>query len=105
MSLRPLIIDVEVTVPVPGALAVNIVFDQDMNVALLPAVGTFTVTSDGVPLVVTPIGWATARKLSCNTDGDPPAVTAFVCQNVLDVLCVSSLGTFARKQSNVQWFP
>lgn len=89
----------------PGAMAVNIIFDQAMDIGLLPTVGTFTITSDGVPLVVTPVGWATSTKLSCNTCGDPPAVTAFVRQNVHDPLCVSALGTFARPQSDLQWFP
>lgn len=105
VPLRPLIVDVEVTVPVPGAMVVNIVFDQAMNQALLPAVGTFTVTSDGVPLACTPVAWTSATKLSCNTVGTPPVVSGYVKQNVLDVLCVSALGTYARKQSNVQWFP
>lgn len=102
---KPVIVDCEVTIPVPGAMAVNIIFDQPMDTALLPAVGTFTITSDGVPLVTTPIAWATPTKLGCNTVGDPPAVTGWVRQNVHDPLCVSALGTFARPQVDLQWFP
>lgn len=89
----------------PGAMAVNIVFDQAMDTALMPVVETFTITSDGVPLTTTPVGWSTPTKLACNTNGDVPIVAGYVKQNVLDELCVSAHGTFARKQSNVQWFP
>lgn len=105
MPLRPLIIDFEVTVPVPGALAGRIVFDRDMDTSLLPVVGTFTLSSDGVPLVMTPVAWTGLRRLDCNTIGTPPVVSGFVRQNVLDELCVSAAGTYARPQSDVQWFP
>ena len=83
----------------------NVIFDQPMNTGVLPAVGTFTVTSDGVPGVVTPVAWSSPTELNCNTLLTPPVVTGFVRQNVLDPLCYSVLGTFARKQSDVQWFP
>ncbi len=86
-------------------MAGNIIFDQPMDEGLLPTVETFTITSDGVPLVTTPIAWISPTELQCNTTGNPPAATAYVKQNVLDPLCVSALGTFARPQSNVQWFP
>ncbi len=86
-------------------MGLDIVFDQDMDDSVLPAVGTFTVTSDGVPLVCTPTVWSTVRKLSIMTTGTPPVVNAFVKQNILDVNCFSALGTYARKQSDLQWFP
>lgn len=105
VQLRPLIVDCVVTLPVPGAMVVNIVFDQPMDMGLLPTVGTFTVTSDGVPLVTTPVAWVSATELSCDTGGTPPGVSGFVRQNVLDPLCVSAVGTFARPQADLQWFP
>lgn len=105
VPLRPLISDCVVTIPVPGAMAVRIIFDQNMDTTNLPAVGTFTITSDGVPLVVTPIAWDTPLLLACNTAGDPPAVSAYVRQNCHDDNVLSAKGTYARKQSNLQWFP
>lgn len=105
VQLRPLISDCEVTVPVPGAMAVNIIFDQPMNVGALPAVGTFTITSDGVPGPCTPTAWADPTHLGCQTALDPPAVTGFVRQDVLDTNCYSALGTYARPQGNLSWFP
>lgn len=97
--------DVEVVVPVPGSLAVNIIFDQPMYVGALPSLGTFTLTSDGVELACTPQAWITPLKLGVNTTGNPPAVTGFIRQDVLDPNCYSAKGAYARKQSNLQWFP
>lgn len=105
VPLRPVIADVEVTIPVPGAMAVDIVFDRPMDTASLPTVGTFTITSDGVPLVVTPIAWSDPIRLGCNTTGTPPAVTGWIRQNVHDSLCISAEGTYARPQTDLQWFP
>lgn len=105
VPLRPLIIDFEVTIPVPGALAGRIVFDRDMDTSVLPTVETFTLSSDGVPLLMTPIVWTGTRRLDCNTTGNPPVVSGYVRQDLFDPLCFSSLGTYARPQSDVQWFP
>lgn len=105
VPLRPVITDFEVTVPLPGLLAGRIVFDRPMNTAALPALGTFTLTSDGVPVDMLPVNWQSPTQLDCNTTGDPPVVTGFVRQNVLDTNCYSALGTYARRQANVQFFP
>lgn len=105
VSLRPLIVDVEIVVPVPGSLAVNIIFNEPMFVGALPSLGTFTLTSDGVPLACTPAAWVTPLKLGVNTTGNPPAVSGFVRQNVLDPNCYSAKGTYARPQTDLQWFP
>lgn len=102
---RPVIVDVIVTVPVPGAMGLRIAFDQYMGTGSLPVVGTFTVTSDGTPLVTTPTSWASPTLLDCTTTGTPPVVSGYVRQNVLDPLCFSALGTFARPQADLQWFP
>jgi len=105
LPLRPLITDFEVTVPVPGALAGRIVFDQAMNTGTIPSVGTFVLTIDGTPWAMTPVSWTGNNKLDCNTSASPPVTTGYVRQDVLDPLCYSALGTFARPQANVQWFP
>lgn len=105
MPLRPLIVDFEVTVPVPGALAGRIVFDQSMDTSVTPSLGTFTLTIDGTPWSMTPVGWTGTTKLDCNTSASPPTTTGYVEQNLLDTNCRSALGTFARKQSKVQWYP
>lgn len=86
-------------------MAIDIEFDQPMDVGALPTAGTFTCTSDGVPLVCTPIAWSDATHLGCNTTGTPPVVTGFIRQDIQDPLCYSALGTFARPQPDVQWFP
>jgi hypothetical protein len=86
-------------------MAGNIVFDRDMDTAALPTVDTFLISSDGVPLVTTPIAWTGPRRLSCNTTGNIPVVSGFVRQDFFDSLCISAAGTFARPQSDVQWFP
>lgn len=98
-------IDVVVTDPIPGQLAVDVEFDQDMNTGVLPALGTFTITSDGTPLACTPTAWSTVRKLNLLTTGNSPVVTGFIRQNILDVNCYSALGTFSRPQPDLQWFP
>lgn len=105
VPLRPLIIDFEVTVPVAFNLAGRIVFDQAMNTGVLPALGTFTLTIDGSEFDMTPVAWTGDRRLDCNTVGSPPVVNAYVRQNFRDPNCYSLLGTFARPQANVQWFP
>ena len=102
---KPLIIDFEVTVPVPGALAGRIVFDQDMDTGVVPSVGTFLLTQDGTPFPMTPVGWTGTDRLDCNTTASPPTTTGFVRQLILDTNCRSALGTFAKPQSNIQWFP
>jgi hypothetical protein len=96
---------VVVTVPVPGAMGIRIVFDQFMDGGQIPVVGTFTLTSDGAPLVVTPTNWANPTSLDCTTTGTPPVVSGYIRQNVLDPLCYSIPGAFARPQADLQWFP
>jgi len=99
------IVDFVVTVPVPGSLAGQIIFDQSMDTGHLPAVSTFELTVDGTPFAMTPTSWTDSDKLNCSTLASPPSSTGYVRQLVSDPNCYSSLGTFARLQSNVQWFP
>jgi len=98
-------VDVQITVPIPPNVGIDIEFDQAMNTAVLPGNTTFEVTIDGAPLAVTVNGWTDSTHLGCTYVGAIPTVDAYVRQLILDPLCYSALGTFARPQPNVQWFP
>ena len=102
---RPLMTDFTVTTPIP--FRGDIHWDRPMDEAVLPALGTFVLTVDGTPYECTPNSWSSSTQLNISTVGMPgaPAVSAFVRQTVLDPNCRSLAGTYARPQSNVQWFP
>jgi len=105
VPLRALIVDVQITIPIPPNVGIDIEFDQPMNQTVLPGNTTFEMTIDGTPLAIVVNGWSDATHLGCTYVGAMPAVDAFVRQLVLDFNCQSLLGTYSRPQSNVQWFP
>lgn len=105
VPLRPLIVDLAVTVPIPPLIGITIEFDQAMNQGVLPSDVTFEVTIDGVPAAVNVLAWQDATHLDCQYTGAVPIVSGYIRQLILDTNCVSLLGTYARPQSNVQWFP
>lgn len=105
VPLRPLIQDAWVVVPIPPTIGVFIEFDQAMDQSVIPGNSTFQFLIDGVPKAVTVSGWNSATELSVTYSGSLPTVSAYVSQLILDINCRSVLGTFARPQGYLQWYP
>jgi len=102
---RPVIDDVVVVVPVPGSLGIGIQFDQAMDTSVMPDAATLEVTIDSVVYPCTPSAWSGDRQLNCNTTASSPAVTAYIRQLKQHANLLSAMGTFARKQADLQWYP
>ena len=105
LPLRPLIVDVQITVPIPPNVGIDIEFDQAMNTSVLPGNLTFRIYIDGGGLDVTVNGWTDSTHLGCTYVGALPTTSGQISQIRLDTNCYSALGTYARPQSALTWYP
>lgn len=74
------------------ARTVDVTFDHNMNIGLLPAAASFEVINFGVPYVPVGVGWQGLNRLRLTYGGGPGAGIAEVRQLVFDPNCQSQTG-------------
>jgi len=90
--------------PAPFAW-VRVVFNMAMDVGVLPALASFRIVVDGVPIIPTGIVWTPPQSLDLTWNNPDPAVTGTVQLIVVDNNLRSSIGTIATAPQEMAFFP
>ena len=91
--------------PGPPTTTFAVEFDEDMNMGLIPAAGSFTCLRDGVPIVCSPTIWVGRSVLLFEYTGLVPVTSGSIQLDVEDPNLRSEVGLTAKPVQFLVWFP
>ncbi len=94
-----------ITFPGPPFFAVRTGWSQQMDTGVTPALASFDVVVDGVPLPIASWVWASPFFSDITVIFPAPVVSGFFRYNFVDVNLRNSSGTIAVAPQIIQFFP